>query len=249
MRTIIVQPTFQTIEQPYEEMLKELPPPRDWLSAAGAGNIYAGDGIHEDIVLGDERSLGNSFFSPGLVIAIERSGIGNSYRGLTQLVFHCDRKEVFGVHPCFIPDTELKKYAFLFDHIVWPASTCSTEIGGSTDTIDFLMTNGLLSRPQFDVSENIYLGNKFFKLFLLAFEYVEVIEGGSASIAQNRDSFCLPASLYHYGKDLRAAEVRLYNALPIPGDGVPLQDILEFKAKHAALLTRLNSISMKFTRR
>lgn len=236
MRTIIVQPTFYEITQPYEECLKELPSPRAKTLVA---NFVAGPGEHEIIVLADERSASNIFAGRGAVAAMEKTGSGNTYTGLTSLLTHCDRKELIGIRPCDLPDEDLKQYVWLFDHIEWPTTTCATNIGTPTELGEFLMSEGLLSRQQFDVSDEVYLGNKFFRLFLLAREHYDQLKEDYTLIAQDRDRFYLPSSFDREGMDHRTAQIRLLHALPIPGENVPIQDILEFKAKNSDLLKRL----------
>jgi hypothetical protein len=121
---------------------------------------------------------------------------------------------------------ELRKYLLYWDQMDYPDNNI-VSIGADSD-MQFLISVGVAARTRVQFSGPISSGNGEF--FLLAqqavFEKHENEKSGLWSIAQ-----LSTAPYFANSSPVTAIEYQLWNALPVPLEGVPLNEILEFKAR------------------
>lgn len=130
--------------------------------------------------------------------------------------------------------TELRKYLLYWDRIDYPDNNFIS-IGAGPD-VDFLISAGVAERTLVKFQGEISSGQGEF--FLLAqqaaFEKHDKDEPGLWSLAQ------LSASPFFLNSNpVNAIEYQLWDTLPVPRANVPLNDILEFKAKRTDELLAL----------
>lgn len=111
---------------------------------------------------------------------------------------------------------------------------------GLTPDLEFLKGEGIVrktnARPNFSGD----MAEMWVRAQLEAFRLNEELEPGAWTLAQQGDHFWLPED---ERVRTRVIEATLYKALPVPGDDVAIQDILEFKARRAdELLTLRNEL-------
>lgn len=125
-----------------------------------------------------------------------------------------------------ISTAELRKYLLYWDEIDYPDNNL-VSIGTSPD-MEYLISAGVATRTRVQFQGAISSGNGEF--FIAAqqavFEKHDSENPGQWSLAQ------LSATPYFYDSTSKLSiEYQLWNRLPIPSSDVPLNDILEFKAK------------------
>ena len=137
-----------------------------------------------------------------------------------------------------IPPIDLRRYALYWDRIDWPDNNL-VSLGGSGPETELLQQTGVLSRTRVVFSS--WSGNvahAFGIMQLQAFAEHSRKEPGSWSIAQGQPELYLPSELT---TPRRTIEVELYEALPVPTADVPLDRVLEFKAKRQAELLQFRA--------
>jgi hypothetical protein len=120
---------------------------------------------------------------------------------------------------------ELRKYLLYWDKIDYPDNNI---ISISSPDIDYLQSTGVLNRSLIRFSGHIQIkdGSLFLAAQTVAFNLNEKNQPGCWSIAQQSTSQYYPEQICKEG-----LEFDLFNILPVPSGKVPLNDILEFKAK------------------
>lgn len=114
---------------------------------------------------------------------------------------------------------------------------------GLTPSLEFLKNEGIVrktnARPNFSGG----MAEIWVRAQLEAFRLNEELEPGAWTLAQQGERFWLPDD---ERIRTRVIEATLYKALPIPGEDVAIQDILDFKVRRAdellALRTELDSL-------
>ncbi len=107
-----------------------------------------------------------------------------------------------------------------------------------TPGLEFLKAEGIVrttnARPNFSGD----MAEIWVRAQLEAFRLNEEAEPGARTLAQQGERFWLPQD---ERARTRVIEATLYKALPIPGDDVPIQDILDFKARRSDEMLALRS--------
>lgn len=127
---------------------------------------------------------------------------------------------------------DLRKYLLYWDEIDYPSNNFVYVDGGQD--IDFLIETKIASRTHIQFQGAMSSGNGEFFLMAqqAAFEKHDKEQPGAWSVAQLGATPYFPNT-----RPSLAIEYQLWNALPVPQADVPLNEILEFKAKrHAELL-------------
>jgi hypothetical protein len=130
---------------------------------------------------------------------------------------------------------DLRHYLLYWDRIDFPNNNLISI--GNTPDIDFLITSGVLTRTQ--VALHQFSGNfgiAYVLAQLAAFEELNRREPACWSIGQATVAFVNPESS---AAAVRAIEVDLTCALPVPAGTVSLADVLEFKRRRNAELMAL----------
>lgn len=130
--------------------------------------------------------------------------------------------------------SDLRKYLLYWDEIDYPDNNF-VSIGADPD-LEFLITAGVATRTRVQFQGTISSGSGEF--FLLAqqavFEKRDNENPGLWSLAQ------LSAAPYFANSSpITAIEYQLWNTLPVPQEDVPLNEILEFKARRRDELVAL----------
>lgn len=120
---------------------------------------------------------------------------------------------------------DLRKYLLYWDEIDFPDNNF-VSIGANPD-MEFLISAGVAARTRVQFQGALSSGNGEF--FLLAqqavFEKRDNENPGQWSIAQLSN-----VPYFANSRPVTSIEYQLWNTLPVPQEGVPLNDILEFKA-------------------
>lgn len=122
---------------------------------------------------------------------------------------------------------EIRKYLLYWDKIDYPDNNFISVDAGSD--MQYLIESGVASRTKVVFKGNVSSGDGefFLKAQQVAFDKHNQSDPGAWSLAQPVDEpFFANAQLS------QAIEYELYNALPVPINDVPLNEILEFKLKH-----------------
>lgn len=133
-------------------------------------------------------------------------------------------------------DPALTRFFLLFwDKFDWP-DNAFISIGGPDEHIDFLIEAGVIKRS---IAHGSISGSgaeilKF--CHIGAFDQLDRLHPGQWSLAKGEGSFSFEDSNLHHGRGML---VELHQAIPIPSEEVPYQEILEFKLKRRDELTQL----------
>lgn len=92
--------------------------------------------------------------------------------------------------------------------------------------INYLESAGILSQPRFETYGRVVIEDLFLNVQFTTLEAFEKKEKGVWSISGGRNSIVSDKAPRHTG-----TMIQLLNAVPVPGEDVPLAEILEFKAK------------------
>lgn len=133
-----------------------------------------------------------------------------------------------------IDEQELRFALLYWDKLAWPQSSV-LELLESPEA-EFLMTCGLLIRPECLIEEAYDLADIVRREFMLLFEFCEMTSPGAWSLAQGDKSLLIESPIFSPGRGIL---VQLHRAIPTPDKEMPLQEILEFKEKRADQLARL----------
>lgn len=134
-----------------------------------------------------------------------------------------------------IDDGELRRALLFWDKIVWPSNN-AIMLGGGPD-VDFLLAEGVLKRPHFLV--NGHAERAVVLSFSNTFRALERRHPGRWIMSNGEKS------LQFEGKELvqdRGALCQLTNAIPVPSRNVPLEDILNFRAKRRDEVLALRAV-------
>jgi len=138
-------------------------------------------------------------------------------------------------------DPQELRFSLLFwDKLDFPTNNL---IHISDQTADFLQQTGMLKRTRVQVVGQGDIAQAFLAAHLHAFRKLDRDEPSVWSLGTGNNSVSFPERELEDG---RGVLVRLYDAIPVPEKDVPLQDILEFRAKRRdellALRYHLDSI-------
>lgn len=122
-------------------------------------------------------------------------------------------------------DPQELRFALLFwDRLVWPSSRAVHFASGPDEA--FLEDAGILSRPEYtvfgDVAQGIARGQ------IQAYQDLERSQPGAWALAQGENSLLWKEGFADEGK---GTLVELHRAIPVPKQGVPLAEILEFRQR------------------
>lgn len=118
---------------------------------------------------------------------------------------------------------DLRKYLLYWDELVLAQSNI---IATSSDDFDYLISAGVGRNESIPFSGKIDLSTVMIAAQQFAWEVNEKREPGCWSYAQ---SSSIP--YFVRGAKTSVIEFELYDAIPVPGDDVPLEDILRFKER------------------
>ena len=104
---------------------------------------------------------------------------------------------------------------------------------GLTPSLEFLQTEGIVCKTNARPNFSGPMAEIWVRAHFDAWRQHEEREPGTWSLAQQGDFFWLPAD---ERIRTRVIEATLYKALPVPGDDVSFEDILEFKARRSSEL-------------
>lgn len=140
--------------------------------------------------------------------------------------FHLERT---GLDP-----QELRSNLLFWDRLAYPDNNF-IGIGAGSDE-EFLLSEGILFRPRAIISGGGDAATAFAKAHVAAFRYLDEREPGHWSLARGERSISFDDDEVTEGRGLM---LRLYDAIPVPNEDVPLQEVLEFRAKREAELVAL----------
>ena len=121
---------------------------------------------------------------------------------------------------------DLRKYLLYWDKIDYPQNNLISTATGPNE--QFLIDAGVLRRTQIRLTFSGNIGDGYILAQAQALQINNQREPGLWSMAQTGRRLYLPSQVSH---ETRALEIELYNALPVPSDEVPLEDILLFKER------------------
>lgn len=125
-------------------------------------------------------------------------------------------------------DLQELRFALLFwDQLDFPANSFIRMPGGPD--VDFLEAAGILKRTDVRVVGSGDLAQMYLAAHLHAFRSLDRKQPGMWSLGSGINSVSFPDQEL---EDKRGILVRLHQAVPVPDKEVPLNEILEFKAKH-----------------
>lgn len=137
----------------------------------------------------------------------------------------------------YLSKCDIRKYLLYWDEIDYPDNSV-VSVDAGTD-MQFLIDSGFASRTY--VHFQAFVSSDNFEEFLLkaqqeAFDKRNQHEPGAWSLAQPTDEPC-----FANAQSSLAIEFELWNALPVPSQDVPLDKILQFKAKRSDELLALRA--------
>lgn len=126
----------------------------------------------------------------------------------------------------YLSTYEIRKYLLYWDELDYPDNSFVSVDAGSD--MQFLINTGVASRTKVSFQGSVSSGSGEFFLAAqqAAFDKHNKLEPGAWSLAQSADE-----PLFINAQSSPAIEYELWNALPVPQHDVPLNEILEFKAK------------------
>src|SRR5262249_33695894 len=134
------------------------------------------------------------------------------------------------------PLADLRRYTLYWDRLEFPKNNVFDFEGWAE--VDYLQEAGVLQRTEI-VIDRQQAPNPY-PAYLLsqmeAFRRLESAQPGSWAIGQSAGDFIVPNKV---AVPIRAVELELVEALPIPPDNVSLPDVLEFKDRRQSELLGL----------
>jgi uncharacterized protein DUF6236 len=130
----------------------------------------------------------------------------------------------------------LRQCLLYWDKIEWPINNL-VALGGGPD-VDFLVSTGALQRTRVQMV-GAFPGDMtpwFAEAQLKVFDQLETANPGLWALSQESDALRFPGQAVAV---MRALECSLFQVLPVPGELVPFQDVLEFRARYAVELQAL----------
>ena len=126
----------------------------------------------------------------------------------------------------YLSTCDIRKYLLYWDEIDYPDNDF-VSVDAGTD-MQYLIDSGFASRTRVSFQGGVSSGNGEFFLAAqqAAFDKHNKLEPGAWCLAQPVDEPCFATA-----QSSLAIEYELWNALPVPTHDVPLNEILEFKAK------------------
>lgn len=122
-------------------------------------------------------------------------------------------------------DQQELRFALLFwDELVWPQSRALHIASGPDE--QFLEQEGVLSRPEYTFDGDMAQG--LLKTYMRAFDEHDKREPGAWALSQGETSLLVADGQAIEGN---GTTLELYRAIPIPRHDVPLQEVLEFRAR------------------
>ena len=152
----------------------------------------------------------------------------------------CQPMHIAGTGGFIVPrlaPQELRSWLLFWDRLAWPRSRYTSVSTEDDRDEEILTAAGILTRPTVELERvSGYMMQLMAREHIQAFLDLEKQEPGAWALAQGASSF-----LYESGEFLesRGALVELHRAIPVPNGNVPLDDILEFKAKRTDELSAL----------
>lgn len=133
-----------------------------------------------------------------------------------------------------IDPLQLRANLLLWDRLAFPNNNFIS-IGEGPDA-KFLMAEGILFRPQARISGGGNAAIAFLKAHLESFSFLDRKEPGRWSLARGEDSISFPEEQMEKQRGLL---LQFYDAIPIPDREVPIEAVLEFRARRRAELLSL----------
>ena len=127
-------------------------------------------------------------------------------------------------------DPQLLRYSLLFwDRLVWPKNRLIFLGGGPNE--EYLESLGVLERPEISInfSGKIDICEIFGKTHVSFFNRLNSQEPDKWSFASGENAFLWSNNTF--SSDLNTLKFKLINAVPIPDDDMPFDEILNFKEK------------------
>ena len=129
---------------------------------------------------------------------------------------------------------QIRRAVLFWDEIHWPINS-AIGFGGGPE-VEFLEDAGVLKRSRFGIqsgtASEIYVSS-----FIDCFRVLESRNPGCWSLDCEAGGLDLGVE---YLRTVRGAEVKLYNAVPIPASDVPLEEVLDFKYRRKDEVGRFN---------
>jgi hypothetical protein len=135
-------------------------------------------------------------------------------------------RDSFSIRSSELDPQELKGSLLYFDKLAWPMNNIIRTGSGHPD-VDFLLSAKILERPAIQLS-GTFGSNLMSVTQTLALDQLDVKEPGVWSIAQGENSVLLNEGALTQQAGIA---LELYRAVPVPDKDVPLNEILEFRAK------------------
>jgi len=132
--------------------------------------------------------------------------------------------------------SDLRRYLLYWDQLDYPNNNIIAI--ANTPDIDFLMSAGVLSRTQVNLTGTSNFGLAYVTAQMAVFEERNRAEPGAWSLGQTTPIFFAPPNS---AVPMRVVEIELTSALPVPSDETSLADVLEFKERRNAELIAFRS--------
>lgn len=136
-----------------------------------------------------------------------------------------------------INDISLRNYLLYWDKIDYPDNNIVST--GMSPELEFLLSEKILERTI--IKFHSFSGNVGFSMVLMqsaAFDIHNKKEPGQWTLGQQSYQFVVSDER---AENIKAVEMELYKALPVPNREIPLADILDFKNRRHAELIALRS--------
>ncbi|MFG0917933.1 DUF6236 family protein [Pseudomonas sp. CJQ_11] len=130
-----------------------------------------------------------------------------------------------------IDSQDLRSSLMYWDRLALPQNN-RFELMSDPDT-NYLESAGILYKPHFDDYEHTIIEDFFLNVQFMTLEALEKKEKGVWSVSGGRNSIVSDTPQKNNG-----TMIQLLNSVPVPGEDVPLAEILEFKARRRDELLR-----------
>lgn len=180
------------------------------------------------------RLPANPTFSGSVDITSDHDPLGSTERGLViSPPIELERGR-FHLKSSNLDPLQLRANLLLWDRLAFPDNNFIS-LGEGPDA-QFLRAEGILFRPSARISGGGDAATAFLKAHLASFDFLDRKEPGRWSLARGENSISFPEEQMETRRGLL---LQFYDALPIPDKEVPLESVLEFRARRRAELLSL----------
>lgn len=173
-------------------------------------------------------------FSGSIDVTSDHDPLGSAERGLVISPPITLEGGSFHLKSSDIDPLQLRANLLMWDRLAFPQSNFIS-IGESVDA-KFLMDEGILFRPQARISGGGDAAIAFLKAHLASFDFLDRKEPGRWSLARGENSISFSEQQMEAQRGLL---LQFYDAIPIPDKEVPLEAVLEFRARRQSELLSL----------